>query len=157
MLDLATKGAREYKLALAFNEHKWDSAQMESKHSGDTVQNYIEYVRREMYRSTVGVSEDNEEAKVDLETEDIVASEMEDTDDKFNSIQDEEIETESKINEDNIILMLHLLKRRKLTMMLVLTQLMPKIRWKLLNITYFLPFSCLLYGVLMPTSTIILI
>ena len=53
-LDLATKEAREYKKAFAFNEHTWDSLQMKSKHSGDTVQDCIEYVRREMYKLTVG-------------------------------------------------------------------------------------------------------
>ena len=102
MHDLATKGAREYKKALAFNEHKWDSVQMKPKHSGDTVEDCIEYVRREMYRSTVGRFEDNEETKADSETEDIVGSEIEDGDDKVNSIQDEEGLRESNINEDNI-------------------------------------------------------
>ena len=100
--DLATKGAREYKKALAFNDHKWDSVQMKPKHSGDTVEDCIEYVRREMYRSTVGRFEDNEETKADSETEDIVGSEKEDGDDKVNSIQDEEGLRESNINEDNI-------------------------------------------------------
>ena len=84
--DLATKGAREYKKALAFNEHKWDSVQMKPKHSGDTVEDCIEYVRWGMYRSTVGGSEYNEETKSDSETEGIVASEMEDADDEVNSI-----------------------------------------------------------------------
>ena len=48
LLDLDTKGACEYKKALASNEYKWDSVQIKPKHSEDTVQDCIEYVRREI-------------------------------------------------------------------------------------------------------------
>ena len=49
LLDLAQKGSRSYKKALAFDYHKWNSVLMEPKESGDTINDYIEYVRRQMY------------------------------------------------------------------------------------------------------------
>ena len=49
ILDLALKGSRGYKKALAFNMHKWNSNKMAPKESGDTIDDCIEYVRRKMY------------------------------------------------------------------------------------------------------------
>ena len=69
LLDLAIKGAREYKKALSFNEHKWDSVKMQPKYSGETVEDCIEYVRREMYKLTLTEEDNNEESKADSETD----------------------------------------------------------------------------------------
>ena len=46
LLDLAVKGSKYYKKAVAFNTHKWDSSKMEPKESGDSLEDCIEYVRR---------------------------------------------------------------------------------------------------------------
>lgn len=47
---MAVRGARDYKKALAFALHKWDTDTMQPKKSGETVEDVIQYVRRQMYQ-----------------------------------------------------------------------------------------------------------
>ena len=46
---MAIRGAREYKKALAFANHRWDSSTLQPKKSGDTIDDVVEYVRMKMY------------------------------------------------------------------------------------------------------------
>ena len=46
---MAIRGAREYKKAVAFANHKWDCNKLEPKKSGDTIHDVVEYVRQKMY------------------------------------------------------------------------------------------------------------
>ena len=69
LLDLATKAARNYKKALAFKCHKWDSTKMEPKESGDSLEDCIEYVRRKMYLENVKPKDNNSD--ISSESEDI--------------------------------------------------------------------------------------
>ena len=52
--DLATKGSRNYKKALAYSAEKWNDKLMEPKESGSSVEDVIEYVRKKMYLDIVG-------------------------------------------------------------------------------------------------------
>ena len=49
LLDLAVKGLRSFKKALAFNSAVWDSEKLIPKKSGESIEDCIEYVRRRMY------------------------------------------------------------------------------------------------------------
>ena len=67
--DLASKGLKYYKKALAFNEAVWDSELMCEKDSGHSIEDCIEHVRRQMYLTE----------KVTKEEDDLSVPEEEDT------------------------------------------------------------------------------
>ena len=50
---MAIRGARAYKKALLFSSHKWDGRTMAQKKSGETIDDVVEYVRRQMYLDKV--------------------------------------------------------------------------------------------------------
>ena len=79
LLDLAKKGVRCYKKALAFCLHKWDSEKMIPRHSGDSVDDVINYVRRNMYQILVKKEEKNSDLDSDLETEDVINNQTKET------------------------------------------------------------------------------
>ena len=78
-MDLAKKGVRCYKKALAFCLHKWDSEKMIPRHSGDSVDDVINYVRRNMYQILVKKEEKNSDLDSDLETEDVINNQTKET------------------------------------------------------------------------------
>ena len=49
LTDMAKKGAREYRKALAYAGDKWNIKECTPKESGTSVEDVIEYVRRRMY------------------------------------------------------------------------------------------------------------
>ena len=51
LLDLCVKGVKNYKKALAFCEHKWDIEKCEPKNSGDSMEDVVQYVRANMYKT----------------------------------------------------------------------------------------------------------
>ena len=70
---MAIRGAREYKKALAFSTHRWDSGLMCPKRSGETIDDVIEYVRRSMYREKMkekGKHKDGSEDDSDEDNDD---------------------------------------------------------------------------------------
>ena len=75
VLDLSIKGARGYKKDLAFNAHKWDSVRMQSKHYGDSVEDCIDYFRREMYKAGLK-PKGGDESEADSESEDVIDEEV---------------------------------------------------------------------------------
>ena len=72
--DLAVKGSRVYKKALAFNTHKRDSVKMEPKESGDSIEDCIKYVRCKMYleEKKPKKNESDVESEADSESNDIL-------------------------------------------------------------------------------------
>ena len=63
------KGLKHYKKALAYSMHKWDPVTMTPKHSGDSVQDCIDYVREKMYLEKLKTG--NEEEILDDESNDV--------------------------------------------------------------------------------------
>ena len=70
--DLAIKGAREYKKALSFNNGVWDNVKMQPKDSGDSIDDCIEYVRREMYKLHMKPKDNEDESDLDSESHDVL-------------------------------------------------------------------------------------
>ena len=51
---MARKGAQNFRKANSFAEEKWDVKKGESKESGNTIANIVNYVRIQMYKSLEG-------------------------------------------------------------------------------------------------------
>lgn len=66
LLDMALRGIKCYKKALAFCLQKWDMEKMVCKKSGDTVEDVIDHVRLEMYKLH-HKKKDNEESEPESE------------------------------------------------------------------------------------------
>ena len=67
LYDLAIKGMKYYKKALAYNEVLWDSEKMCPKKSGHTVDDCIDYVRKRMYFEDKKRKDDDESIPEDDE------------------------------------------------------------------------------------------
>ena len=59
LLDMAKRGLKDYRKALAYATDKWDIKKCEPIESGTTVDDVIEYVRRRMYLSAKSASNDD--------------------------------------------------------------------------------------------------
>ena len=74
--DLAARGMRCLKKALAFASEKWDDKSLEPKGSGSSIEDVIEYVRKKMYHELVG-PKDKEGSDEESESEQVVVSTVE--------------------------------------------------------------------------------
>ena len=61
LIDMAKRGLRDYRKAMAFTTDKWNIKTNEPIESGTTVDDVIEYVRRRMYLSSNIISIDDED------------------------------------------------------------------------------------------------
>jgi hypothetical protein len=61
LVDMAKRGLRDYRKAMAFTTDKWNVKTNEPIESGTTVDDVIEYVRRRMYLSMNVITIDDEE------------------------------------------------------------------------------------------------
>ena len=60
---------------MAYCAHKWDIKKIQPKHSGDSVDDVIEYVRRWMYNELVKPKVKYDESMIDSESADIIEKE----------------------------------------------------------------------------------
>ena len=94
LLDLAIKGCKYYKKAMAYNTHLWDTTRMEPKNSGHTIQDCINHVRRKMYLDTLkGNNNNDEECEVDSESEDVADKDLVDDTGRNEAIETNHIAT----------------------------------------------------------------
>ena len=67
--DMAKRGLRDYRKALSFTTDKWDLKKKQPIESGTTVEDVIEYVRRQMYLSenkSITIDDEEEDEKNDM-------------------------------------------------------------------------------------------
>ena len=64
--DMAKRGLRDYRKALAFACEKWDMKKCQAKESGTTVDDVIEHVRRKMYLKSVIRLESEDDSEREL-------------------------------------------------------------------------------------------
>ena len=57
---MAKRGTKLYRKAQAYASRKWDLSEGKIKESGNTMDDVIEYVRKEMYKSSLSINEDVE-------------------------------------------------------------------------------------------------
>jgi hypothetical protein len=71
LVDMAKRGLRDYRKAMAFTSDKWNVKTNEPIESGTTVDDVVEYVRRRMYLSmnVITIDEEEEEDEKDNEAE----------------------------------------------------------------------------------------
>ena len=86
LLDMAIRGAKNYKKALAFCAEKYDMDKTEVKHLGDTVDDVIEHVRIQMYKLLVKKGK-TDEFDVDSEGDEI--GDKDDSESKENDNEEE--------------------------------------------------------------------
>ena len=67
LLGLARKGAQNFWKANSFAEEKWDVKKGEPKESGNTIEDVVNYVRIQMYKSLQGGKLDIDEAEMESE------------------------------------------------------------------------------------------
>ena len=79
---MAKRGTKTYRKALSFACRKWDIDKGEPKESGNSIDDVIKYVRREMYRAALANNKDNEDAEVDMDQESEFLEEINDIFDK---------------------------------------------------------------------------
>ena len=77
ILEMAQKGLKHYKKALAFAAHKWDDVQMTPKYTGDSEADVIEYVRTSMYKLLEWKKNDEQIESDKSEEEDFVDIDVE--------------------------------------------------------------------------------
>ena len=66
LLDMARRGMRDFRKAMAFAKDKWDIKNNQPLESGMTVDDCIEYVRRRMYlHSHIKIDDDDDDENVD--------------------------------------------------------------------------------------------
>ena len=62
LLDMARRGMKDFRKAMAFAKDKWDLKKNQPIESGTTVDDCIEYVRRRMYLLThISIEDDNDD------------------------------------------------------------------------------------------------
>ena len=95
--DMAIRGVRNYKKALAFCLKRWDEKLMQPKLSGHTIEDVIEFVRYEMYKLLKGKIETNDDAsRSDSEGEEVVDETTSGTRDKESNPDNEETGLENE-------------------------------------------------------------
>ena len=69
ILDMAKRGTKAYRKALAFASRKWDIEKGGPKESGNSINDIIEFVRKSMYRESLTIDNDNEDVEGEIEQE----------------------------------------------------------------------------------------
>ena len=96
--DMAIRGVRSYRKALAYCQQKWDIDKLEARESGWSQDDVIEYVRRKMYFELVrSKSKDDDDSFEDSECEEVV-DDVE-VHDEENNVEDEDNVVVSKNTE----------------------------------------------------------
>ena len=68
---MALRGVRIFKIALAYASQKWDLDKLEPKHSGTTIDDVVDFVRRKMYMELVQSKEKDTVTDSELESEEV--------------------------------------------------------------------------------------
>ena len=67
ILDMIKRGMQYYRKVLVFSSHKWDMTKNESKDSGYSIIDVMEYIRLSMYKASLPIYKDKDDDNNDGE------------------------------------------------------------------------------------------